>query len=120
VTPKGLQSFNTTEKAEVVRALGHVIQHCGATIAGMAVKAGATIPVAYAIDQMASVRLAEIAESYLEGRGVAGISLIETFTSRETEADWSTLAQSVGATFDEDACESYLHETGHFSPTADN
>jgi hypothetical protein len=108
VTRNGLQTFSTSEQAEVVKALGHIIRNVGTVAAEMSVEAGASIPMAYALDQMVCLKLSDVAEAYLAEHGVRGVDLVETFLRPGDETDWSALAEKAGSTFDEDACETFL------------
>ena len=117
VTRTGMQTFTSTEQAEVVKALGHVVRHVGRVTAEMAVKAGATIPIAYVLNQMVCIRASGVAEAYLAEHGVQSIDLVETFCRLEDEPDWQVLAKDAGETFNEDACERYQKGITWFQPS---
>ncbi|MCJ2111919.1 terminase small subunit [Methylobacterium sp. E-025] len=117
VTRTGLKTFSTTEKAEVVKAFGHVARHIGTWAADMAVKAGGSIEIAYALNQMLCIRFADEAEAYLATRGVAEVDLVEMFCRREDEPDWQSVAQEAGGVFDEDACEKFVNGIDWLKPS---
>jgi hypothetical protein len=71
----------------------------------MAVKAGAWIPMANALDAIVCIRIDQIAEDHLAERGVRGVDLMEMFLHPEDERDWHALTREADEPFDEDACE---------------
>lgn len=101
--------FSSSEKAETVKALGHLIRHVGPLVGRVAVEAGAPIPSAYALEQVATVRLSIIAEAYLAEHGVTGVELVEMFTRPEDDIDWQSEADAAGLIFDAAACDRLIN-----------
>jgi hypothetical protein len=83
----------------------------------MAVKAGASIEISYALNQMVCIRFADSVEAYMAERGVAEVDLVEMFCRNEDEPDFKSLALEAGSVFDEDVCERFVNGIEWLQPS---
>lgn len=117
VSRYGTRTFSSTDRAEMVKAMGHLIAHVGSLTARKAIEAGSSVEIAFALEQGVCIGLSRVGEAYLSERGIQRIHLVDQFCTIELETDFATLAASVGKTYDYDACQEYLDKLEWFMPT---
>ncbi|MCJ2082765.1 terminase small subunit [Methylobacterium sp. J-090] len=104
-----VMELDTAEQAAVIRAVGHLIAQVGTIAVDAAMEAGASIETAYVLEQTVTTRLGDAAEAHLASAKIQPVDLVETFCAAGMEVDFGALAAAHGKSFDEDACEAYLH-----------
>jgi hypothetical protein len=97
--------------AEVIRAIGPYA-------ARMAVEFGASLEVAYGLDQAVAVEADEIAARFLARHGdtaaAHGYGTLESMGLDFAEADWKALAEAAGVPLDLDALDAWFMETSYW------